>query len=60
MYNKLLNEQLNPLRHEDKLIRNNKELTPAEKKTYLQMNAMQENLVKSQMIELFKAYGIEP
>jgi hypothetical protein len=59
LYNKILNDDLNPMRAMDKTIRNNKSLSPAERKDLLQINAMQENLIKRQMIDVFKAYGIE-
>jgi hypothetical protein len=59
-YNKLVNKELNPLRAEDKSIRNDRNLTPADRKALLEINKFQENLIKREMIELFKAYGIEP
>jgi hypothetical protein len=59
-YNKIVNKELNPLRAQDKSIRNDTNLTPASRKDFLQINQFQENLVKRQMIDLFKAYGVEP
>jgi hypothetical protein len=59
-YNQLLNQELNPLRAEDKAVRLNRDYTPITRKLLLKANQSQEDLVKRQMIEVFKAYGIEP
>jgi hypothetical protein len=59
-YNKMLNQQLNPLRAEAKAIRLNQDFTPITRKLLLQTNKYQADLVKRQMIEIFKAYDIKP
>ena len=59
-YNKMLNQQLNPLRAEAKAIRLNQDFTPVTRKLLLQTNKYQADLVKRQMIEIFKAYDIKP
>jgi hypothetical protein len=59
-YNKLVNQELNPLRAQDKAIRMDRNMTPAQRSDLLKINKFQEDLVKRQMIELFKAYGVEP
>jgi hypothetical protein len=60
IYNKMLNKELNPLRAQDKTVRLDKNLSPADRKALLQMNQLNENLVKRQMIDAFKAYDVEP
>ena len=60
IYNKMINKELNPLRAQDKTIRNDRNLVPADRKDLLHINQLQENLVKRQMIDMFKAYGVEP
>ena len=60
IYNKMINKELNPLRAEDKSIRLDRTLSPANRKALLQMNQLSENLVKKQMLDAFKAYGVEP
>jgi hypothetical protein len=60
IYNKMLNKELNPLRAQDKSIRLNRSLSPADRKDLLKMNQLQENLIKRQMIDAFKSYGVEP
>ena len=59
-YNKILNKELNPLRAQDKSVRLDKNLSPAERKDLLRMNQLYENLIKRQMIDLFDSYGLEP
>ena len=60
VYNKMINKELNPLRAQDKAIRLDKEMSPADRKALLQMNQLYENLIKRQMIDAFKSYGVEP
>ena len=60
IYNKMLNQELNPLRSEDKAIRLDRDLTPLERKELLKINQFHENLIKREMIEAFKDYGVEP
>ena len=55
-YNKQVNRELNPLRHEDKLVRLNKQLAPVDRKALIQMNTFQENLIKSQIVDMYKSY----
>ena len=60
IYNKQLNRELNPLRAEDKRIRLDKRFAPVDRKAMLEINAFKENMIKSQMVDMFKAYGVEP
>jgi hypothetical protein len=55
-YNKQVNRELNPLRHEDKLVRLNKQLAPVDRKALIQINTFQENLIKSQIVDMYKSY----
>jgi hypothetical protein len=59
-YNKILNKELNPLRAQDKAVRLDKNLSPADRKDLLRMNQLYENMIKRQMIDLFESYGLEP
>lgn len=58
-YNTVLNQELNPLRAEDKSIRLDPNLPANVRKDLLRINSMQENMIKRQMIEMFKSYGVE-
>jgi len=58
-YNKEL-VPLNALRKEANEYRLNKYLTPKDRGDLLKLNTMQANLIKNQMIEVFKAYDIKP
>jgi len=58
-YNKDL-ASLNALRKEANEYRLNKYLSPKERQELLKLNTMQANVMKNQMIEVFKAYGVEP
>lgn len=60
MYNKQLNQELNDLRAEAKKIRLMPGLTPDTRAAMLKIVILQQNLAKRQMIEQFKAYGVEP
>jgi hypothetical protein len=60
MYNKQLNQELNDLRAEAKKIRLMPGLTPDTRSAMLKIVILQQNLAKRQMIEQFKAYGVEP
>lgn len=60
MYNKQLNQELNDLRAEAKKIRIMPDLTPDTRAAMLKIVILQQNLAKRQMIEQFKAYGVEP
>jgi len=58
-YNKEL-APLNELRKEANEYRLNQYLTPKERSELLKLNTMQANVMKNQMIEVFKAYDIKP
>jgi hypothetical protein len=58
-YNKILNKELNPLRAQDKTVRLDRNLSPADRKDLLRMNQLYENMIKRQMIDLFESYGLE-
>jgi hypothetical protein len=60
MYNHQLNADLNPLREEAKRIRLMQGITPDTKAAMLKMVTFQENLVKRNMIEQFKAFDVNP
>jgi hypothetical protein len=60
MYNKQLNQELNPLRAEAKKIRLMPGLTPDTRKDMLKIITFQENLAKRNMIEQFKAFDVNP
>jgi len=60
IYNKQLNQELNDLRAEAKKIRLMPDLTPDTRAAMLKLVILQQNLAKRQMIEQFKAYGVEP
>ena len=60
MYNKQLNQELNGLRAEAKRIRLMPDLTPDTRNAMLKIVTFQENLAKRNMIEQFKAFGVEP
>lgn len=58
-YNKQLNSQLNPLRAQAKQIRL-MQMSPSARDSMLKIVNFQENLVKRNMIEQFKAFGVTP
>jgi hypothetical protein len=60
IYNKQLNQELNDLRADAKKIRLMPNLTPDTRAAMLKIVILQQNLAKRQMIEQFKAYGVEP
>ena len=60
IYNAQLNQQLNPLRAKAKEIKLMPGLTPNTRSDMLKIITLQENLVKRNMIETFKAYGLKP
>jgi hypothetical protein len=60
MYNHQLNAELNPLREEAKRIRLMQGITPDTKAAMLKIMTFQENLVKRNMIEQFKAFDVRP
>jgi hypothetical protein len=58
-YNKDIAD-LNNLRKETKEIRLNNSLTPKEKQEIIKLYNFQQNIIKRNLIEQYKAYGIEP
>jgi hypothetical protein len=58
-YNKQLNSQLNPLRAQAKQIRL-MQMSPNARDSMLKIVNFQENLIKRNMIEQFKAFGVTP
>jgi len=60
MYNEQVNNELKELRSQAKQIRLQQGYTPKERQELLKIINYQQNLVKYQMIETFKAYGVEP
>lgn len=59
IYNKQIGE-LNKLRHEAEQIRYEQAYTPKQRDQMLKMIILEENLMKHQMITMFKAYGMKP
>jgi hypothetical protein len=51
---------LNQLRNYTKQIRVNNDLTPKEKQEFIKLYNFQQNIIKRNLIEQYKAYGIEP
>jgi hypothetical protein len=59
-YNGQVNNELKELRSQAKQIRLQQGYTPKERSEILKVITYQQNLVKYQMLEMFKAYGVEP
>lgn len=59
-YNESVNGQLKELRTQAKEIRLMKDLSPKERADLLKIVTYEQNLVKNQMLETFKAYGMKP
>ena len=59
-FNEQVGGQLNKLRQEANEVRRAAYYDATTKRALLQVNAFQQNLVKHDMVEKFKAYGIEP
>jgi hypothetical protein len=59
-YNVELNGTLKELRAEANEYRLDKYLSQKDRKELLKLNTMQANIVKNEMIQVFKSYGIEP
>jgi hypothetical protein len=57
-YNHTVGAQLNPLRHEANVIRRDPNLTPKEKEELIKLNKIEQNLLKYEMLENFKAYDL--
>ena len=60
MYNKDINGELKSLRSQAKQIRLMQGLAPSERDAMLKVITFQQNLVKHNLIEKYKAYGISP
>ena len=60
MYNKQTQGELKKLRSDAKAIRLDRSIPAETKRDLVKMYTLQENLVKRNMIETFKAYGVEP
>jgi Large polyvalent protein associated domain 38 len=58
-YNHTSGAQLNPLRHEANVIRRDPNLTPKEKEELLKVNKIEQNLLKYEMLQNFKAYDVD-
>lgn len=59
-YNKEVGKHLNKLRKEANEIRVDKYLTPKERALELKENKIEQNLIKYEMIQQFKEYGLKP
>jgi len=59
-YNGQVNNELKELRSQAKQVRLQQGYTPKERSEILKVITYQQNLVKYQMLEMFKAYGVEP
>jgi hypothetical protein len=59
-YNGQVNNELKELRSQAKQVRLQQGYTPKERGEILKVITYQQNLVKYQMLEMFKAYGVEP
>ena len=51
---------LNEIRNATKQIRVNNDLTPKEKQEFIKLYNFQQNIIKRNLIEQYKAYGVEP
>jgi hypothetical protein len=60
MYNHDKNQELRDLRHEAKQIRLNTALDPKDRDAMIKIINMQQNLVKYRLVQIYKAYGVEP
>jgi len=60
MYNHDRNQELRDLRHEAKQIRLNTALDPKDRDAMIKIINMQQNLVKYRLVQIYKAYGVEP
>jgi len=59
-YNEQVNNELKELRSQAKQVRLQQGYTPKERSEILKVITYQQNLVKYQMLSMFKAYGVEP
>ena len=60
MYNHDRNQELRDLRHEAKQIRLNTALDPKDRDAMIKIVNLQQNLVKYRLVQIYKAYGVEP
>jgi predicted hydrocarbon binding protein len=60
MYNHDKNQELRDLRHEAKQIRLNTAFDPKDRDAMIKIINMQQNLVKYRLVQIYKAYGVEP
>jgi hypothetical protein len=60
MYNKDINGQLKDLRSRAKQMRLMQGINPAERDAMLKVITFQQNLVKHNLVEKYKAYGVKP
>ena len=60
MYNHDRNQELRDLRHEAKQIRLNTAFDPKDRDAMIKIINMQQNLVKYRLVQIYKAYGVEP
>jgi hypothetical protein len=58
-YNHTVGSQLNPLRHEANVIRRDPTLTPKQKEELVKANKIEQNLIKYEMLQNFKAYDLD-
>ena len=60
MYNHDKNQELRDLRHEAKQIRLNTAFSPKDRDAMIKIINLQQNLVKYRLVQIYKAYGVEP
>jgi hypothetical protein len=59
IYNRQI-AQLNKLRENAQQIRLNQDITPKQRDQMLKLVILEQNLMKHEMITMFKAYGLKP
>jgi hypothetical protein len=60
MYNHDKNQELRDLRHQAKEVRLNTALEPRDRDAIVRIINFQENLIKHNLVEIYKAYGVKP
>ena len=60
MYNQQVGGELNQLRQKANEVRRMSELSQGDRKAWLDIITLQQNIIKRRMIETFKVYGVEP
>jgi Large polyvalent protein associated domain 38 len=58
-YNHMVGSQLNRMRHEANVIRRDPNFSPKEKEELIKLNKLEQNLLKYEMLENFKAYDLD-